>query len=172
MNDVGIRNFKKFAPLIGVLSFVAISTAIIVFLRNDYVLMSVGKTFMGVFFLTFGSFKAYNLEGFKEAFKMYDVLAEKSNIYATIYPFLEIGIGVLYISLLFFSSFWLEVFTHSAAILVMGVGGAGVLNALREGRELKCACLGNVFNVPMTKVTLAEDLGMALMAALMLAALL
>ena len=162
------ETLDKFAPLIGVFSFVAITTTLITFLRTDYMLMSIGKTFMGMFFLKFGGFKVYNLEGFKEAFKMYDILAEKSNIYATAYPFIEIGLGLLYITLLYSSNFQLEVFTHSAAILVMGIGGQGVLNALREGRDLKCACLGNVFNVPMTTVTFVEDFGMALMAAAML----
>jgi hypothetical protein len=159
---------QKLAPLIGVISFVAISTAIITFLRNDYAIMSIGKTFMGAFFLTFGGFKVYNLEGFKEAFKMYDILAEKFDLYASAYPFIELGLGVLYISLLFINFIPLEIFTHSAAILVMGIGGLGVLNALREGRDLKCACLGNVFNVPMTTVTLIEDLGMAVIALWML----
>jgi hypothetical protein len=159
---------EKLAPLIGVISFVLVLTALISFLREDYAVMSIGKTFMAMFFLSFGGLKAYNLEGFKEAFKMYDVLAERSDFYATVYPFLELGLGVLYFSLLFYSSFRLEVFTHLAAITLMSLGGIGVLNALREDRDLKCACLGNVFKVPMTKVTLAEDLGMALMAAYML----
>ena len=162
------ETLDKFAPLIGVISIVASTTALITFLRSDYMLMSIGKTFMGMFFLTFGGFKVYNLEGFKEAFKMYDIIAEKSNLYATAYPFIEIGLGILYITLLFISNFHLEVFTHLAAISVMGVGGLGVLNALREDRDLKCACLGNVFNVPMTTVTFVEDFGMALMAAAML----
>lgn len=162
------ETLEKFAPLIGVFSFVAISTITVSFLTNTTQIMQIGKIFMGMFFLTFGSFKLYNLEGFKEAFKMYDVLAEKSNIYAAAYPFIEVALGVLYLSLLFFSSFRLEIFTHLAAIFVMGVGGLGVLNALREGRDLKCACLGNVFNVPMTTVTLIEDFGMAGMALVML----
>ncbi|PSG98961.1 MAG: hypothetical protein BRC29_02425 [Nanohaloarchaea archaeon SW_7_43_1] len=96
------------------------------------------------------------------------IMAERSDLYATSYPFLELGLGLLYILLLFNGSFELEVFTHVSAVFLMTVGGAGVLNAIREGRNLQCACLGNVFNVPMTKVTLAEDLGMALMALLML----
>ena len=165
------QKIDKFAPLIGVISFVPITTTLITYLRSDYMPMSIGKTFMGMFFLTFGAFKAYNLEGFKEAFKMYDILAEKSNLYATAYPFIELGLGILYLSLLTINSTTLEIFTHLAAITVMGIGGLGVLNALREGRDLKCACLGNVFNVPMTHVTLIEDLGMAAMAAWMLFAL-
>ena len=169
------RNMKdkleKFGPLLGVFGFVLSSTIIISNLTENTAMMEIGKIFMGMFFLTFGGFKAYNLEGFKEAFKSYDILAERFDIYATAYPFIELTLGALYISLLFYSSTGLEIFTHLAAITVMTVGGAGVLNELRKGKELQCACLGNVFNVPMTKVTLGEDLGMAAMALWMLAAL-
>lgn len=161
---------KKLAPLLGVFSFVVISTAVISFVRAEYALMSVGKTFMAMFFLTFGGFKAYNLEGFKDAFKSYDPLARRVDFYAAVYPFLELGLGALYISLLFYSSFSLEVFTFASTIVLMAVNGAGVFQALVNDRDLKCACLGDVFNVPMTKVTLAEDLLMAGMAAWMLVA--
>ena len=166
------KGLRKLAPLIGVFSFVAISTTVISFARTEYALMEVGKTFMATFFLTFGGFKVYNLEGFKEAFKSYDPLARRSNFYAMIYPFLEIGLGVLYISLLFYSFFELEALVYSLTILLMGINGSGVFQALLNGEELQCACLGNVFNVPMTKVTLVEDVGMAAMAIVMLVSIL
>lgn len=160
---------QKFGPLIGVFGFVIIVTTVLALYSGKMAFMEVGKIFMGIFFLTFGGFKAYNLEGFKEAFKTYDVLAEKSNLYSSAYPFIELSLGVFYMFIAFFtSSLALQVFTHATALLVMKIGALGVLNALREGRDLQCACLGNVFNVPMTKVTLFEDILMATMAFLML----
>lgn len=162
------ESLSRLKPLAGVFGSVLAVTFLISSLLDLSGFMSIGKAFMGVFFLVFGSFKAYNLEEFKEAFKKYDIFAEKSDLYATIYPFLELGLGVLYIYLLFSGSIQLEILAHSATIILMTAGGIGVLNAVREGRDLQCACLGNVFNVPMTKVTLTEDFGMALMAAAML----
>ena len=50
----------------------------------------------------------------------------------------------------------------------MLVGSIGVFQTLLDKRAIQCACLGTVFKLPMTKVTLAEDLGMAAMAAAML----
>ena len=50
----------------------------------------------------------------------------------------------------------------------MLVGAAGVLKALLDKRAIRCACLGTALNLPMTKVTLVEDLTMASMAAAML----
>jgi hypothetical protein len=166
-----MADLDELKPLIGVFSFVVLATAGISFLRSDYTLMSLGRTFMAMFFLTFGGFKVYNLGGFKEAFKSYDPLAQRSDIYAIVYPFLEIGTGALYFSLLYMGSFQVELATHLIAVTLMSVNGFGVLKALSQGRELQCACLGNVFNVPMTKVTLAEDGLMSVMAVMMLVAL-
>jgi hypothetical protein len=45
----------------------------------------------------------------------------------------------------------------------------GVAQALREKRTIQCACLGTALKLPMTKVTLAEDVVMGLMALVMLA---
>jgi len=42
-----------------------------------------------------------------------------------------------------------------------------VILALTRGEKLKCACMGTAFNLPMTTVTVVEDLGMAAMAAAM-----
>ncbi len=44
----------------------------------------------------------------------------------------------------------------------------GVIRALRRGEQLTCACMGTAFNLPMTTVTIVEDLGMAAMAGVML----
>jgi hypothetical protein len=52
--------------------------------------------------------------------------------------------------------------------MLMLVSAVGIGMELAKKKEIQCACLGLVFNIPMTYVTLAEDLLMALMALLML----
>ena len=54
------------------------------------------------------------------------------------------------------------------AFAVMTVGAIGVGRALRRTERIPCACLGTVFKLPMTKITLFEDLLMAAMALAML----
>ena len=44
----------------------------------------------------------------------------------------------------------------------------GVAQSLLARRKIRCACLGAVFNLPMSAVTLIEDLLMIGMAAAML----
>jgi hypothetical protein len=53
-------------------------------------------------------------------------------------------------------------------LILMLIGSIGVLRALLDNRAIRCACLGTALNLPMTTVTLVEDLGMAAMAAAML----
>jgi hypothetical protein len=50
----------------------------------------------------------------------------------------------------------------------MLVGIWGVTQALLQKRRIQCACLGTVFNLPMSKVTFIEDALMAVMAMFML----
>jgi hypothetical protein len=47
--------------------------------------------------------------------------------------------------------------------------GIGVTQMVMQKRKFECACLGTFIKVPLTKVTIVEDFGMAAMAALMLA---
>ena len=72
------------------------------------------------------------------------------------------GLGVAYLLAL------APVVTNAVTLALMLVGAVGVLSALLAKRTIRCACLGTALNLPMTKVTLIEDLTMAAMAAAML----
>jgi len=93
---------------------------------------------------------------------MYDLLAKPVRPYAFLYPFIELGLGLSYLAQ------WELKWTNWAAIGVMSFGALGVLNALRKGLDLECACMGTVLKVPLSTVALVEDVGMAVMAAAML----
>jgi hypothetical protein len=45
----------------------------------------------------------------------------------------------------------------------MGFGAIGVIRAVRQKQAIQCACLGTVFQLPMTRVTIIEDLLMVIM---------
>ena len=120
------------------------------------------RMFMGGFFVVFGLLKVLKLKNFAIAYKEYDIIAMRSNIYAHAYPFIELGLGMLYFTSL------APLLTNIATIVVMGIGAVGVYLKLRKKEEIPCACLGTVFKVPMTWVTLVEDLLMVGMAVIML----
>lgn len=119
--------------------------------------------FMGFFLVVFSMFKFFNLEGFADGFQMYDLLAKPFRPYAFIYPFLELGLGLGYLS------HWQPIFIYGATVVLMVFGALGVILALTKGLDIECACMGTVLSVPLSTVALVENLGMAVMAGVMLA---
>jgi hypothetical protein len=117
---------------------------------------------MGFFLCQFALFKLINLSGFADGFQMYDLAAKKFRGYAYLYPFIELGLGLAYLS------FSRPIATYLITIIVMGVGAVGVIGALRRGLDIRCACMGTALNVPLSTVTLSEDIAMGVMACVML----
>lgn len=118
--------------------------------------------FMGGFFIVFSFFKLLDLRGFAGSFSMYDPLAKSWLGYGFVYPFIELGLGIGF--LLGFNLGLMSLLT----LLILGIGTIGVASTVLNKRKIQCACLGTVFNLPMTKVTLIENSLMIVMAVAML----
>lgn len=159
---VSHRSFSDFVPLIVIAGVVVLLTAVTYISLAAPSIIDALRLFMGYFFLIFGGFKAVRLEGFVSAYRMYDIVAKRSAAYAYVYPFIELALAVLYLSGVFLLQ------ANIITLVIMLIGAAGVYVKLREKEEIPCACLGAVFKIPMTYVTLIEDLLMAAMAAAML----
>jgi hypothetical protein len=90
------------------------------------------------------------------------VLAKRLPVWAYIYAFLELGLGVAY--LVDFN----PVLTNWITLIVMSVSIIGVLQTVLNKKQIRCACLGAVFNLPMSTVTIIEDALMIAMSGIML----
>ena len=117
---------------------------------------------MAGFFLVFSFFKLLNLRAFADAYAGYDVLAARFKAWGFIYPFVELGLGLAYI--VQGHALWLNLVT----IIIMGFSSIGVIRSVLSKQGIQCACLGTVFNLPMSTVTIVDDLGMVAMAAWMI----
>lgn len=115
--------------------------------------------FMAGFFLVFSAFKLLDIHGFAEGYSTYDLLAQRFHIYGYIYPFLELSLGILYLAQ------WLPRVTEIVTVIIMGFSSMGVINSLRKKQKFQCACLGTILKVPLSSVTLIEDLTMVVLAA-------
>lgn len=152
---------QDFLPL--AILFISISLVSIIFpivMSGDWMMGM--RIFMGSFFIIFGTLKIIKLKDFASAYQMYDIVAMKSKTYAYMYPFLEITLGI---------AFFLNIFpltTNWVTLIIMTISTIGVYIKLRKKEVIMCACLGTVFKVPMTWVTLAEDVLMAGMAIIMI----
>lgn len=120
------------------------------------------RSLMGVFFLVFGLFKLADIEGFAESYANYDLIAARWRKYGYVYPFIELGLSA---GFLFNLS---PVAVNSATLTIMLLGSIGILKQLLSGGQIQCACLGTYIKLPLSTVSLTEDVSMAIMAALML----
>ena len=149
---------KSFMPLIIIFAFIILFSVIASWQRQVFSYQSIMLDFMAGFFLVFGGFKLIKLSAFAEAYAMYDVIAKRVRAYGYIYPFIEIALGL---------AFLLRYEILAVAWITLGlmlINSLGAYNGIRDKKVLMCACLGSVFKLPMSLVSLGEDLLMVVMA--------
>ena len=149
----------KLFPLILILSYISLTSIIINFGRSlDDLMMD----FMGIFFIVFSFFKFLDYKSFPNSFAMYDPLAKRLQIYGWIYPFIEIGLGVMLLMRLKIK------IALIITLFVLGITTIGVAKTLFNKKSIRCACLGTALKLPMTEATLIETILMIAMAISML----
>jgi hypothetical protein len=151
-----MEKFKDYLP-VGVIVLISLLMALVTHGHDAHHLMA---GFMGYFFVIFAMFKFFDLKGFTHGFAMYDILTQKDVRYAYAYPFMELGLGLGYLSGT--SPFLVNFLT----LLLMSISAYGVIKAMMEGLDVRCACLGTTLNVPLSTVSVLENVGMGLMALL------
>ncbi|MEO1409789.1 MAG: heavy-metal-associated domain-containing protein [Bacteroidota bacterium] len=155
-------SLQTYRPLLLLVSFIIGTTLLAQYPFSDFSVTKWMRHFMAGFFIVFSFFKLLNLDGFAEAYRQYDLLAARWRGWGYVYPFVELGLGILYLTNL------APAFTNWTTVLVLGFSSLGVIKSNLEKRQIRCACLGDVFNLPMSTVTIVEDVTMVLMAAWML----
>ena len=118
--------------------------------------------FMAFFFLVFSFFKMLDLKAFADSYSSYDVIARRWYGWGYVYPFVELGLGLAF--LIHFQ----PLLTNGLTFVVMGISIIGVIQSVLSKRKIQCACLGAVFNLPMSTVTIIEDAVMVLMSGVMI----
>lgn len=157
--------FETYKPILLIFCYITIVTILVQITNDHFNFMQWMNQFMAGFFLVFSFFKLLNLKGFAESYSMYDIIAKRWNAFGYVYVFLELGLGIAY--LINFNPF----ITNITALVVMTVSIIGVLQSVLNKRKIQCACLGAVFNLPMSTVTIIEDALMIGMSATMLIAM-
>ena len=154
--------FNTYKPILLIFSYILGLSFLIQYNNLHFDVMQFMRHFMAGFFLVFSFFKLLNLKGFAESYVMYDVIAKKIPIWAYMYAFIELALGIAY------TVDFNPTITNLATLIVMGVSIIGVLQSVLNKKKIQCACLGAVFNLPMSTVTIIEDALMIVMSAIML----
>jgi cation transport ATPase len=120
------------------------------------------NSFMAGIFLMFSFFKMLNLKGFAEGYSTYDVVAKKIPVYGYLYPFIELLLGVAFLTR------FQPLFTNIATLIVMVISTIGIMQSLLKKTNINCVCLGTIMKLPLSKVTLYENLLMVVMSIIMI----
>ena len=152
----------NYTPLIVIFSYILGASILREVYRNDFQPESFMNNFMGSFFILFSLLKILNLDGFSTAYKKYDLVAQNFAFWAKTYPFVELILGIFYLMEFF------KFGTNLVTFILMAIGLVGVIKSKLKKQEIKCACLGSFINLPLSNITIFENLLMAVMALSML----
>ena len=151
---------KQLKPLFIILGYISV-TSILLNFRN-WNSTNAMLDFMGLFYIIFSFFKILDIKGFSTSFKMYDPLAKKITTYGYIYPFIEILLGLMFLTRIEVNIALL------ITIIILGITSVGVTQTLLNKKTINCACLGTTLKLPMTEATFIENAIMIIMAIILL----
>ena len=153
----------KFYPLILTFIFIIGGACISQYNFDTWKWNEFMKNLMGIMLITFSYLKLLNPSGFKKSFSNYDYLAKYVPIYGYIYPLIELTLGLLYIIEVF------PIIINSLVIVIFTFNLIQVGIVIYQGKKLECACMGSLgLKLPLSWVTILEDLFMIIMAIIML----
>ena len=153
---------KVYKPIFIIGAFISGITLLIEFSLNNFAWERWMQHFMAAFFIVFSFFKLLDIKGFAESYATYDIIARKWQGWGYVYTFTELALGIAY--LLKFN----PLLTNGVTFAVMSISLAGVVQSVLNKRKIQCACLGSVFKLPMSTITIVEDAVMIGMSAFMI----
>lgn len=156
--------WQTYKPILLVFGYILGATLLTEAAAGHFDWMRWMRHFMAGFFLVFSFFKLLDVPAFAISYSSYDVVARRWLGWGYAYPFVELSLGVLFLLNID------PLLTNGLTFAVMGISTVGVVQSLLAKRRFQCACLGAVFNLPMSKVTLFEDTLMVAMSGAMLLA--
>ena len=154
--------FTTYKPLLIIFAFITGISIITARMGNEIHWMKCINNFMAGFFLTFSFFKLLDVKAFAETYSMYDIVAKRVKVYGFIYPFIELALGIAFLT------GFNPLVTNIGTLFLMSISIIGVLQSVLNKQKIQCACLGAVFNLPMSTVTIIEDALMIAMSGIML----
>ena len=157
---IKVSKIKQLKPLFIILTYISITSLLLNF--KNWNSTNAMLDFMGLFYIIFSFFKILDIKGFSMSFRMYDPLAKKVSLYGSIYPFMEVLLGIMFLT---------RIEVEAALILtiiLLGITSFGVTQTLLNKKKIKCACLGTTLQLPMTEATFIENALMITMAFVLL----
>ncbi|MCY4444360.1 MAG: hypothetical protein OXC44_06140 [Proteobacteria bacterium] len=125
---------------------------------------------MGYFVCNLAFLKLLDVGAFKKSFLRYDLVASRLPYYGTVYPWLELSVGISFLA-------FPEQLASGILATFMGVSGAIsiTINKLKPEQNTAsghaanhCACTGGHLKVPLGLLSIAENIAMIVMGIMLL----
>ena len=138
-----VQRQKIYIPLLIVVAVTLLSASAKQSAYGGWSLMTWVQDFMGFLMVVFSTFKLFDLEGYADAFQMYDLLAKAFRPYGYLYPFIQLGLGLGYLS------HRQPAVINTATAVVLGFGSLSPPCALKKtrlqrrlhGHDVSCSAL-------------------------------
>jgi copper chaperone CopZ len=157
-SSVGVW-LTTYKPLLLLLLFIAGASVLIPLGQGRlFSLHETMRYFMAGFFCAFSFFKLMGLTEFARAYARYDVLAKFWPTWGFAYPFVEALLGIGYLANI------APALTNGVTFALMTLASIGVIRAVATKSQIDCACLGGMLKLPMSTISIVENVGMAAMA--------
>lgn len=162
INEQAKSWFKSYKPIFLVFFYILLVTLLIQFSSAEFDLNEWMRHFMSAFFMVFSFFKILDLSGFADSYMSYDIIARKWRSWGYVYAFIELALGMAYLLNC------CPLTTNIIAFTIMSISIIGVFQSVLNKTKIQCACLGAVFDLPMSTITIIEDALMILMSGYMI----
>lgn len=150
-----LSNLKALILIVSLFSIVFVLSFII---NNNVLNPRFIEIYMSIIFIVFGLLKLYDIRSFSTIFSKYDIIANRFNIYGYIYPFIELFLGIG-----FYLGYYINTLLY-VTISLMTISLISVLISMSQKKILRCGCLGSFFHIPLSYVTISENVVMIFMA--------
>ena len=151
-----LSNFYSLVLIITIFSFIYIINYSYLYFYKKEDFSNLKNNIMGSILILFGMLKLYDIEKFMEIFQKYDIISKNIPIYSFAYPFIEIILGISF--MYSFKLNKIKLITN----LLMFISIISVSLSMIKGQTLRCGCLGAFFHIPLSYVTLSENIIMLL----------
>jgi len=154
INEQAKSWLRAYRPILLVFFYILLVTLLIQFSSTEFDLNEWMRHFMSAFFMVFSFFKILDLSGFADSYMSYDIIAKRWRSWGYVYAFIELGLGIAYML--------------NCCPLTTNITAFTVMTVSINKRKIQCACLGAVFDLPMSTITIIEDALMILMSGYMI----
>src|SRR5688572_7229194 len=130
--DEEVTSFwTTYKPILLIFSYLVGLTVLVEITSPQVSIMRWMGHFMAGFFIVFSFFKLLDLPAFASSYSTYDIIAKRWYGWGYIYPFVELLLGVL-----FLTNYQL-LLTNIITVVVMGISSIGVIQSLLLKRKIR-----------------------------------